>query len=81
MRAFGKVHPRWVSCWVSFYSEFDRGLIKVVPTSEKIILDSTLEEFPEYWRLNGHRLMVSLTPDQKDWLQLHWNQHTDNNHG
>jgi hypothetical protein len=57
------------------HSLFDAGLIRINPKSEETILDPGLKEFPKYWSLNRNRLTVSLTSQQKRWLELHWNQH------
>ena len=58
------------------HSLFDADLLNIDPKSEKIILDRYLEQFPEYWRFNGNPLTISLTPKQKRWLKLRWENHS-----
>ena len=51
---------------------FDAGLLNIDPKSEKVVLSRYLEQFPEYWRFNANPLAISLTPGQKRWLKLRW---------
>jgi len=59
------------------HSMFDGGLLKVDVKSSNIVLDPVLERFDQYWNLNGQKLQVSLTDNQKRWMQDHWNLHSD----
>ena len=49
---------------------FDAGLLNIDPKSEKVVLDTSLKQFPRYWSFNDHPLTISLTPKQKGWLKL-----------
>ncbi len=51
---------------------FDAHLLNIDPKSEKVVLTKRLEQFPEYWRFNNKTLEISLTPGQKRWLELRW---------
>ena len=58
------------------HSLFDADLLNIDPKSEKVVLDRDLDRFPEYWRFNGNPLTISLTPGQKRWLKLRWENHS-----
>ncbi len=50
---------------------FDQGLLAVTQDGVIDVHDS-LQPYDSYFRLHGHRLHVSLTARQGDWLALHW---------
>lgn len=53
---------------------FDLGCLAVEPTT-MLISQRGLDGFPEYVRLDSQPLQVTLSPGQRKWLKLHWQQH------
>ncbi|MDH6608454.1 hypothetical protein M2164_004089 [Streptomyces sp. SAI-208] len=57
---------------------FDLGLIAVHPQSKTLHLDASLNAYPDYAKLDGAALTVSVTADHVKWLAKHWDMHRPN---
>ncbi|WP_031164889.1 HNH endonuclease [Streptomyces durhamensis] len=57
---------------------FDLGLIAVNPKSKTLHLADALKTYPDYAKLDGAPLTVSVTADHLKWLARHWNMHRVN---
>ncbi|MGW9363145.1 MULTISPECIES: HNH endonuclease signature motif containing protein [Streptomyces] len=54
---------------------FDRGLIAVNPKTQTLHLDDSLHTFPDYAKLDGAPLAVSVTAGHIERLARHWTTH------
>ncbi|MDH6705318.1 hypothetical protein P3T27_002028 [Kitasatospora sp. MAA19] len=54
---------------------FDLGMIAVNPTTKLLHLADSLKGFPDYAKLDGAPLAVSVTADHVKWLAAHWKMH------
>ncbi|MFI9487327.1 HNH endonuclease [Promicromonospora sp. NPDC052451] len=54
---------------------FDDGLISVDPGRLRIDVAPELGEYPQYQRLHGRELEVSVRERQVEWLEKHWREH------
>ncbi|MFJ9583369.1 HNH endonuclease [Streptomyces acidicola] len=57
---------------------FDLGLIAVDPRTNTLLLHDDLKPFPDYAKLQGVPLAVSVTDDHLKWLTRHWIMHYPN---
>ncbi|WP_198347027.1 HNH endonuclease [Nocardiopsis dassonvillei] len=54
---------------------FDLGLIAVDPQAKSLHLTDDLKPYPEYAKLHGAQLAVSVTSEHIKWLTEHWTMH------
>ncbi|MDX3099035.1 HNH endonuclease [Streptomyces sp. ME19-03-3] len=54
---------------------FDLGLIAVNPQTKTLHLAYTLKTYPDYAKLDGVPLTVTVTADHRKWLAKHWDMH------
>ncbi|MFP8941725.1 HNH endonuclease [Streptomyces fenghuangensis] len=54
---------------------FDLGLIAVDPSRRTLHLSDELHDFPEYAKLHGSPVGVTLSSEQIGWLRDHWKMH------
>jgi hypothetical protein len=54
---------------------FDLGLIAVNPKTETLHLAHEVKAYPDYAKLDGAPLTVSVTADHIKWLTKHWDMH------
>lgn len=54
---------------------FDDGLLSVDPGRLRIDVGPELAEYPQYQRLHGQELEVSVRERQVEWLHKHWQEH------
>lgn len=56
---------------------FDDGLLAVNPGSLRVDVNGSLERFPQYARLDGVPLQITVLDQQVSWLEKHWNEHRE----
>ncbi|MFB7956209.1 HNH endonuclease [Streptomyces sp. NPDC056045] len=54
---------------------FDEGLIAVSPEAKTLHLDASLQVYPDYAKLDGAPLAVTVTARHVEWLAKHWDLH------
>lgn len=54
---------------------FDRGLLMVEPSLERVRVAPSVAPFTDYGSLADLRLQVELHPKHLEWLRRHWDQH------
>ena len=54
---------------------FDDGQLSVEPTHLRIDVGPDLARYPQYARLHGRGLTLSVNDQQAEWLHTHWQEH------